>query len=180
MSGPPAPPPTSRSSRARRLHSALGLPSGEAKGRGCPERRGIDAYFAGTIRATNVSILDNTLSGIENTRGVQGANLTLSGNGHGADAALISHGGGSGITANRVRVDGFVAENNAGCGVFAGAAVIKNGSLSGNDGYGQGLDLVTARPPRLGEATTCGKSAQYDPVSGSPGSTWGAMPTRSP
>lgn len=58
-----------------------------------------------------------------------------------------------------MRIEGLTADNNGGGGVFGKSVKLENSSLSGNDGFGQGLDVLAARRPRL-RGTSCGKSGQ--------------------
>ncbi len=131
---------------------------------------GISANGRGTVRASNLIVSRNAGSGIE-ASGVLGENVVASDN------------GGDGLAARRVRIRGLVATNNggnanlplSGAGVWAQVMRVENATVTGNDGYGTGLDLISSTLPRL-EGVTCGRSASLEPQlvgAPAPGAPWG-------
>lgn len=75
----------------------------------------------------------------------------------------------SGIFGDRFWAKGLRANANGDCGVRTLTAALRNATLTGNHGFGEGIDLATAFRPRV-VATTCGKSAVIGAVQGS---NWG-------
>lgn len=111
-----------------------------------------------TIEATDVSIVDNARGGIANAKQLKGSNIVVSGNGldPGVPRSSVI---GAGIQALAVRVDGLTAEGNGGPGVDARVVRLKNSSVTGNDGFLQGVDIAARRKPKLTDST-CGASGR--------------------
>jgi hypothetical protein len=129
---------------------------------------GISASDKGRIRASSVTASHNAGVGLQ-AASVSGQNVTASDN------------GGDGIAARNVRITGLLALNNGaglpagGAGVSARSIRLTDATVTGNDGYGEGLDVVSQRFPRL-ENVTCGRSARLVPQPSGPplpGAAWG-------
>lgn len=108
------------------------------------------------LNAEDVTITGSELYGIGSAKTVRGRNVTTSGNG--AD----------GLTASTVKIDGLTATGNGfgpsagfgGAGVWAGRMSLANATITGNNGYDQGLDVMAAKRPRF-ENVICGRSALF-------------------
>jgi len=112
--------------------------------------------LAETLLATDTSVSDNGGEGLYGSIGItvvrlRGSGLTVNGN------------IGSGIRADAVAVQGLLAQGNGGAGVEVFTrAVLRDSTVTGNNGLGSGIDLLMYRNyPRL-RATTCGRSARSD------------------
>src|SRR5262249_25546464 len=118
----------------------------------------------GRIRLSNVTIRDNTHSGIANATSVSGEDVTVTDNGD------------DGIAGVRVKLERLVATGNGSTGILGGAGVwagaplrLVDSTVTGNNGYKQGFDLISRRPPRL-DNVTCGTSGRTD--AGQPMPSW--------
>ena len=121
-------------------------------------------------------------------RGVTLRNVTASGNQFGvmgnkvkaidldADAntrfGVVGYGG-----KGKVRLQDLSATGNGDAGVIGYAVTIKNGTVTGNAGYGQGIDVVSVKKPHVTDVA-CGLSGKIGEsyVSGPPpllAGTWG-------
>ncbi len=129
------------------------------------------------LTVSHVTIADNHTYGI-NSGVLSAVDLTVTGNG-GTGIALartlrgemvtVSDNGSEGIFAARVVVSNLTATGNGGSGVRAGRASLKDSTLTGNDGFGAGIDVTTKRKPRVRD-TTCGKSQK---IGAQLGDDWG-------
>jgi hypothetical protein len=117
---------------------------------------GIEASFGGQIQATDLVVRDNDLGGIDNSRAVTGTNITVSNNGKTGGSPPYGFGA-EGINAVRVVVDGLTADSNGGAGVLARNVRLKNAALSGNNGFGQGYDVLSWNRPVL-KTSSCVQS----------------------
>ena len=115
---------------------------------------------AGRIgRSTNITANGNARDGIWTNRGIRSCrNVTASGNG---EAGVLSY-----KTSTMI---GFTATGNAGPGYSSHLAGVRliDATLSGNDTAGHGIDILTARPPRLVN-TVCDLSENSET-----GESWG-------
>lgn len=113
-------------------------------------RGGLAAPWATKTVLTNVVANDNLSTGILAT------NLF-------GTAIEASNNGLDGILAARIRVTGLTATGNGGSGItpvnFLRPARLVDSTLTGNNGLGQGYDIVWVRGVRLVN-TRCGKSAR--------------------
>jgi len=111
----------------------------------------IGVYGGKTVRLRRVDVSDNAI-GIWSHQ-VGGSSVVANGNTSFGVAAVGSFGA--------VHLNELTATSNGGAGVIGYAASLRNSTVTGNDGYGQGIDLASARPPRI-HATTCVKSGMVD------------------
>ena len=109
------------------------------------------------LRATNLSIADNTGDAILVQKRFVGSDVTITGGGEGGVTAL------SGVRATRLAITG-----TPGVGLFSrGSVVLRDSSVTGS--VYLGLDVLTRRLPRLLGTSTCGGSARLLPDPGNPG-----------
>jgi hypothetical protein len=127
---------------------------------------GIVASDRGSVRATNLSIADN-LHGTELTRLI-GENVSVTDNGHTGVSALTVRARGLTVTGNGFGSDPPIG----GAGIWAKTVVVRDGTITGNNGNGQGYDIMAVRRPRLRDVT-CGTSAMFLPGTTIPVPTWG-------
>jgi hypothetical protein len=128
------------------------------------------------VRAERVAARRNAQYGIWVTR-LTGRDIAADDNGTvGVSADRLkainvaaSGNGASALFGANISAKGLVASDNGDCGVRAVKAAIKDGSLTGNDGFGMAIDLATANRPRV-RTTTCGKSQVLGGVAGA---NWG-------
>lgn len=106
------------------------------------------------IKARNVSVTDGAWGLLGEQ--VKGRDVTLTGN------------TGLGIRATKTVVRNLTATGNGDAGVDAyGPVILKDSTLSGNDGLGDGRDIISRTGPPVLLNTTCGRSALGD------GTDWG-------
>src|SRR5262245_31734121 len=118
-----------------------------------------------TLVATNLSVTGCSATGLQVGK-LRGSGITANGNGAAgiavdrlrAENVVANDNGGAGIFGGAVRVTGLVANNNGDAGVRAVKAALRDATLTGNDGAGAGIDLLTKRRPRVPSDITCGKS----------------------
>jgi hypothetical protein len=108
------------------------------------------------LTAWNVDASDNGGVGVSADK-LRGISMTASNNGR------------SGIFGGSISVKGLVADDNGDAGVRVVSASLRDATLTGNDGYGIGADLMTVRHPHVGN-TMCGKSQV---IGGLGGQGWG-------
>jgi len=119
---------------------------------------------AGRLIATNVTVNNNAL-GVEADHGIRATNLTANNNEYiGLLAQLVR---GTGVTANNnlqgvatfgsIVVAGLTATGNLDVGVTGRRTRLRDSVVTGNNGGGRGIDLVTSLRPLLINST-CGLS----------------------
>ena len=153
---------------------------------------GIWGYYPGhgKIDARDIDIHDTNLGGIQNARSAKVTNVTVRRVGSGAPDPEYS----AGIYVDKLRATNVMASDNAGYGVLGGTlakltgltaigngnagmagqnrTVLRDSVLTGNNGYGLGVDLLVYRRPRVIN-TTCGLSAGPGVTAEQPGPPWG-------
>jgi hypothetical protein len=69
----------------------------------------------------------------------------------------------SGVVGNggkgKVKLQDLNATGNGGAGVIAYAVTIKDGTVTGNAGYAQGIDVVSVKKPHVSDLA-CGRSGK--------------------
>ena len=122
---------------------------------------GIDAAFGGKIRATNLTAHDLLGSALSNADVLKGEDITVTRCGldgsqlpQNPDIQAIFR---SALIATRTSVEGLVANDNGGAGVLAARVRIDGGTLAGNAAGLGDWDILTAKRPRLDDAT-CNRS----------------------
>ena len=147
-------------------------------------------YPTGKIEVTDVDIHDTPLAGIQNARRGTLTNVTVRRAGFGAPDPEYS----AGIYVDRLKGTNVTTADNAGYGVLGGSVVkltgltstgngnagiaaqnrslVRDSTITGNDGYGTGVDFVAYRRPRVID-TVCGLSASPGPTAEQPGPPWG-------
>jgi hypothetical protein len=127
----------------------------------------IDATNARVIGRGSVAIIGLTVvlddvdvsgsrSGIIGIRKVRGVNVTANGTGN------------HGVAGDRLKLENCVAQANDGAGVVGTRVAIVGGTVTGNAAARNGVDIASARRPRL-VGTTCGRSQVLD----APTTSWG-------
>jgi hypothetical protein len=128
------------------------------------------------VRASNLSVTGCTLAGLYVGK-LRGSGISASGNGGPglavdklrAENVVASSNGASGIFGGKARLTGLVANDNGDAGIRVSKAALRDATLTGNQGYGLGFDVLAARRPRAVNVT-CGKSGV---IGGLGTDTWG-------
>ena len=128
---------------------------------------GIVASDRGSVRATNLSISDNLYNGTELTRLV-GENVSVTNNGRNGIGALTVRATGLTATGNGFGSDAPIG----GAGIWATRVAVRDSTIIGNNGDGQGFDVMAHVRPRF-RNVTCGTSAMFLPGTSVPVPTWG-------
>jgi len=118
----------------------------------------------GAVVASNLSVTGCSAAGVQ-VRKLRGTGVSATSNGGPglavyklrAENAVASDNGASGIFGGAARVKGLVANNNGDAGVRVVKAALRDATLTGNNGYGAGFDVLTKRRPHVMNVT-CGKS----------------------
>jgi hypothetical protein len=119
-------------------------------------RDGGASITAGAVTARNLTIVSN--GGVAQMRGAAIKGLTATGN---RGAWVLQTG--------TLDLEDAVVTGNDGVGIIATKKVrVVDGTIAGNDSAGAGIDIESAKRPRL-RGSTCGRSERFDV----PGSSWG-------
>jgi hypothetical protein len=120
-------------------------------------------FYGPHLVATALTANGNTEAGLSIFEGMRGTNVAVSGNGT------------YGMAVGRLVATGLTVTGNADVGIYATALRLRDSDVTGNNGFGSGIDLVTDKPPRL-LRTACGKSLR-PPSPEAPFPTgWGVCP----
>jgi hypothetical protein len=130
----------------------------------------------GVVRAANLTLTGCTAAGLDVGKLI-GSGIDASGNGGPglatdrlrAENVVASDNGASGIFGGKARVQGLVANDNGDAGIRVLKAALRDATLTGNNGYGMGFDVLASRHPRAVNVT-CGKSGV---LGGLATDTWG-------
>jgi len=135
-----------------------------------------DSSRRSAVVASNLSVTGCTQAGLQLAK-LRGSGITANGNGGPglavdrirAENVVTNDNGAPGIFGGAARVTGLVANNNGDAGIRVVKAALRDATLTGNNGYGVGFDVLTKRRPRVVNVT-CGKSGV---IGGVITDTWG-------
>ncbi len=154
---------------------------------------GVFLYSSVKLTIADVNIHDSSEEGIHCSGGqcgVRATGLTLSRNGFGSTFPggpeysynisahvvrgtniTVTDNAGFGVYADRFNITDLIATGNGNAGLYAGRGRLVDSMVTGNNGFDSGIDIFTARRPRLINST-CGRSASGSPAT-TVGPPWG-------